>query len=226
MAVPEIDFPFAPHRLSGVVYGCLLNHRPALAALGETVNAVPYQAAPQAPVLYLKPRNTLTGDGATVHVPTGTPALELGASLGLVIGRTACRVSEAQALDLVAGGCIVADVCIPHDRFYRPSVRLRARDGHCPIGPVVRPLADPDALAVRVWVDGQLVHETTTGDRIRHAARLLADVSEFMTLSPGDVLMLGVSHGAPLLRPGQAAAVEIEGLGRLNLHFAAEEACA
>ena len=65
MALPEIDFPVAPHRLSGVVYGCLLNHRPALAALGDAVNAAPYKAGPKAPVLYVKPRNTLAGDGAT-----------------------------------------------------------------------------------------------------------------------------------------------------------------
>ena len=51
---------------------------------------------------------------------------------------------------------------------------------------------DPDALAVRVFVDGRLVHSTDTGQRVRPAGRLLADVTEFMTLSPGDVLMLGV----------------------------------
>jgi 5-oxopent-3-ene-1,2,5-tricarboxylate decarboxylase/2-hydroxyhepta-2,4-diene-1,7-dioate isomerase len=227
MALPEMDFPCAPHRLSGVVYGCLLNHRPALAALGDAVNAAPYKAAPQAPVLYVKPRNTLASDGAMVHVPADAPELELGAALGLVIGRTAWRVDEAQALQHVAGVTIVADVSVPHSSFYRPSVRLKARDGFCPIGPRVLPLGeagDLDALAVRVWLDGALVHETTTGDRIRSAARLLADVSAFMTLAPGDVLMLGVSHGAPRARAGQRAEIEIAGIGRLRLQFAAEEA--
>ena len=104
MALPEIDVPFPPYRLSGVVYGCLLNHRPALAALGEAVNAAPYKAAPKAPVLYVKPRNTLAGDGATVCVPTDATELELGAALGLVIGRTACRVDPAVARRQIVPG--------------------------------------------------------------------------------------------------------------------------
>lgn len=226
MALPEIEFAFAPYRLSGVVVGCLLNHAPTLAALGDAVHAPPYKAPPRAPVLYVHPRNALAGDGATVAVPADVAELELGAALGLVIGRTACRVREADALSHLAGGVIVAELCVPHQSFYRPSVRLKARDGFCPIGPRVERLADPDALGVRVFVDGALAHRTTTGDRVRSAARLLADVSEFMTLSPGDVLVLGPSAGAPRVRAGQHARVEIDGLGALSLALAAEEATA
>jgi 5-oxopent-3-ene-1,2,5-tricarboxylate decarboxylase/2-hydroxyhepta-2,4-diene-1,7-dioate isomerase len=223
--MPALSFGFAPWRLSGTVVGVLLNHRPALAALGDAVRAAPYKAPPRAPVLYLKPRNTQVDDGAQVEVPAGVPALEVGAALGLVIGRTACRVAEERALDHVAGLVIVADLSVPHDSFYRPSVRLKARDGFCPIGPRVWPLAagvEPDALTVRVAVDGQVVHETDTGDRIRPAARLLADVSAFMTLAPGDVLMLGVSAGAPRVAPGHAVAIDIAGLGRLSFGLAKE----
>ena len=67
-------FDFAPWRLSGQVIGVLLNHRPALAALGDAVHAPPYKAPPRAPVLYLKPRNTQVADGARVAVPVGVPA--------------------------------------------------------------------------------------------------------------------------------------------------------
>ncbi len=227
MTLPE--FAFAPYRLSGVVIGCLMNHGPALAALGDAVGLPPYKAAPKAPVLYVKPRNTLAGDGAVVAVPADVPALELGATLGLVMARSACRVSEPEALSHVAGALIVADISIPHSSFYRPSVRLKARDGFCPMGPTVVPLsrlASPDALGVRVHVDGALVHSSSTGDRLRGAARLISEVSAFMTLSPGDVLMLGVAHGAPLLHAGQSAAIEIDGLGRLHLRLAHEEALA
>jgi 5-oxopent-3-ene-1,2,5-tricarboxylate decarboxylase/2-hydroxyhepta-2,4-diene-1,7-dioate isomerase len=149
----------------------------------------------------------------------------VGAALGLVIGRSACRVREADALAHVAGLVVVADLSVPHDSFYRPSVRLKARDGFCPIGPRVVPLAgDVDARAVRVAVDGQVVHETDTGDRIRPAARLLADVTEFMTLAPGDVLLLGVSHGAPRVGAGHAVAVTVDGVGTLNFALEAEAA--
>lgn len=220
------DLAFAPWRLSGQVVGVLLNHRPALAALGEAVNAPPYKAPPRAPVLYLKPRNTQVSSGARVAVPAGVPALELGAALGLVIGRTACRLRAEDALSAVAGVLAVADLCVPHDSFYRPSVRLRARDGFCPLGAAVplQAAGDVDALDVSVSVDGRVVHRSSTGDRVRGSARLLADVSEFMTLSPGDVLMLGVSAGAPRAAPGQTVDVDIPGLPRLSFCLVPDDA--
>lgn len=218
---PHFDRP--PYRLSGTVLGCLMNHRPALAALGDAVNAAPYKAAPKAPVLYVKPRNTLAGDGSAVAVPADPGDVEIGAALGLVIGRTAHRVAADEALAHVAGAIVVNDVSLPHASFYRPSVRLKARDGFCPLGARVAPLpANVDALAVRVFVDEELLQETTTGDRVRGAAQLIADVSAFMTLQPGDVLMLGVSHGAPRARAGQASRIEIDGVGRLTNTYVAE----
>ena len=222
-----LPFDAAPWALSGTVYGCLLNHRAALAALGEAVNAAPYKAAPRAPVLYIKPRNTLALPGDAVAVPADTPELAIGAALGLVIGRTACRVAEADALGHLAGYTIVNDLSVPHASFYRPSIRFKARDGFCPIGPRVvarSAIADPDALAVRVHIDGSLVHTTSTGGMLRPAARLLADVSEFMTLHPGDVLMLGVAAGAPTVRAGQRVDIEIDGIGRLTNTFVGETA--
>ena len=215
----SIAFDFAPYTLSGMVYGSLLNHRSALAALGPAANEPPYKAPPIAPVLYIKPRNTLALSGDIVRIPLGTLELEVGACLGLVIGRTACRVSEAQALAHVAGYLIVADVSIPHDSYHRPSIRYKARDGYCPLGPAVsKPAAvgSPDALTLRTYIDGALLQTATTSDLIRSAARLLADVTEFMTLSPGDVLALGAAAPAPRVRSGQSVAIEIDGLGRLS----------
>lgn len=222
MLPPLLEFDVAPYRLSGVVYGTLLNHEAALQALGEAVHAAPYLAPPRAPVLYLKPRNTLALHGATITVPDESEELELGAALGIVIGRTACRLSAAQALQHVAGYTIVNDICVPHEAFYRPALRLRARDGFCPIGPRVVPagaIADPDALAVQVFVDGELKQDSSTGQRRRPVAQLLADVTEFMTLQPGDVLMLGTSAGAARVRAGQQACSAIEGIGALVNHF-------
>lgn len=96
----------------GTVYGTLLNHHDALAALGDAVNAPPYKAAPKAPILYIKPRNTWLDAGDAIVVPAGVPELEIGATLGLVIGRPACRVTEADALSYVAGYVIVNDVSV------------------------------------------------------------------------------------------------------------------
>jgi 5-oxopent-3-ene-1,2,5-tricarboxylate decarboxylase/2-hydroxyhepta-2,4-diene-1,7-dioate isomerase len=219
MLLPQVAFDAPPYRFSGVVYGVLHNDRAALAALGAAVDAAPYKGAPKAPVLYVKPRNTLAGPGAAVVVPEEAEALEIGAGVGLVIGRTACRVREDDALSHVAGCVIVADVSVAHDSWYRPQVRLKARDGFCPIGPRVVPLSelgDPGRLALRVHVDGARVQDAPRVDWLRPPARLLADVTDFMTLAPGDVLVAGVPHGAPRVRAGQGWAIEIEGLGRLE----------
>jgi 5-oxopent-3-ene-1,2,5-tricarboxylate decarboxylase/2-hydroxyhepta-2,4-diene-1,7-dioate isomerase len=218
----SIPFDVPPHRLSGAVYGALLNHRSALAALGESVNQPPYKAPPGAPVLYIKPRNTLALSGDAVRIPAGTSDLEVGACVGVVIGRTACRISESRALDYVAGYLIVADVSIPHANYHRPCVRFKARDGFCPLGPSVTAraaVADPDALTLRTYLDGTLVQTASTADLIRPAARLLADVTEFMTLAPGDVLALGAAGPAPRARPGQTATIGIDGLGSLSIPF-------
>ncbi len=215
----SIPFDVAPYRLSGVVYGALLNHRSALAQIGAAANQPPYKAPPVAPVLYIKPRNTLALSGDMVRIPAGTPELEVGACLGLVIGRTACKVAEDRALDYVAGYLIVADVSVPHESFHRPSIRYKARDGYCPLGPAVierAAVANPDALTIRTYLDGALVQSMSTADSIRSAARLLADVTEFMTLSPGDVLALGAAAPAPRVRTGQTVSIEIDGLGSLS----------
>jgi 5-oxopent-3-ene-1,2,5-tricarboxylate decarboxylase / 2-hydroxyhepta-2,4-diene-1,7-dioate isomerase len=218
----SVPFDVSPYRLSGTVYGALLNHRSALEALGDAASREPYGALPKAPVLYIKPRNTLAPPGSTVRIPVGTPELEVGACVGLVIGRTACRVPESLALDFVAGYLIVADVSVPHSSYHRPSVRYKARDGYCPLGPAVTAraaVANPDALGVRVYVDDALVQAATTADLIRPAARLLADVTEFMTLAPGDVLALGAAAPAPRVHAGQTLRIDIDGLGRLSVLF-------
>lgn len=201
--------------LSGVVYGVLANDPQQVAALGDAVNQAPYKAPPRAPVLYLKPRNTLAASGSPVALPAGEAAFELGAHLGLVVGRTACRVSAAHALDHLAGYVAVADLSVPHASYYRPSLRFKARDGSCLLGPAITPahaVEDPNALPVRVRIDGQVVQTASTSGRTRGVAQLLAAVTEFMTLRPGDVLLLGASQGAPAVRAGQRFQVEIDGL--------------
>jgi 5-oxopent-3-ene-1,2,5-tricarboxylate decarboxylase/2-hydroxyhepta-2,4-diene-1,7-dioate isomerase len=210
--------------MNGTVYGTLLNHRDALAALGDAVNAAPYKAPPKAPVLYIKPRNTWVGNGDPVIVPSDAPELEVGATLGLVIGRAACRVSVAEALSFVSGYVIVNDVSVPHASFYRPSLRFKIRDTFCPLGRVVSSdaIGSPDALRITVSVDGAVVHRSSTAGLIRPAAQLLSDVSEFMTLVPGDVLSVGVAAGAPRARAGQTVRIEIEGLGYLENPFVAQ----
>jgi 5-oxopent-3-ene-1,2,5-tricarboxylate decarboxylase / 2-hydroxyhepta-2,4-diene-1,7-dioate isomerase len=209
--------------VTGAVYGTLLNDQPALDALGDAMHAPPYQAPPRAPVLYLKPRNTLAGHGAQIEVP-GPEGVQIGASLGIVIGRTATRVTEQNALDYVAGYTLVADLCVPHDSVYRPSVRFRARDGFCVIGPAVaarRHISDPDRLAISVAVEGRPAVTASTATSVRKVARLLADVTEFMTRRAGDVITLGAPHASPVVQPGDQATVTLGNLPPLRIAFVA-----
>ncbi|HEY4805511.1 MAG TPA: fumarylacetoacetate hydrolase family protein [Paraburkholderia sp.] len=209
--------------VSGAVYGTLLNDRHALEALGDAVNAPPYKAPPSAPILYLKPRNTLAGHRARVAVP-GREGLQVGASLGIVIGRTATRVAAHEAFDYIAGYTLVADISVPHASVYRPSVRFRARDNFCVIGPAVvarRHVANPDQLAIAVNVEGRPASGATTASCVRGVAQLLADVTDFMTLAPGDVITLGVPHGAPVVQAGERATLSIGDWAPLEIEFVA-----
>jgi 5-oxopent-3-ene-1,2,5-tricarboxylate decarboxylase/2-hydroxyhepta-2,4-diene-1,7-dioate isomerase len=200
------------------VYGTLLNFSGALAALGEATTKPPYKAPPVAPVLYIKPRNTIAEDGAPVVVPRGVEQLVMGGTLGVVIGRVACRVREADALACVAGYTVVNDVSVPHASYFRPSIREKCRDGFCPIGPriVARDRIEAGDVAIEVAIDGQTRQRASTRDLVRPVSRLIADVTEFMTLVPGDVLCVGVDAGAPLARAGQSVSVTIAGIGTLS----------
>lgn len=209
----------------GTVYATLLNDQDSVAALGDATQQPPYQAPPKAPILYIKPGNTFRGHGSAVSVPDTVPALLIGASLGLVIGQTACRVTAQAADQYIAGYTIVADLCVPHDQFFRPAVRANARDGFCVMGPAVvaRALvADPDGLEMAIRVDGTPVFHGSTARCVRNVAQLLCDVSEFMTLNPGDVLTLGVPHAVPLAHPGQAIEIDMAGLPTLAFGLVGE----
>ncbi len=201
------------------VYGTALNFRGALAALGAAVNAPPYQAPPRAPILYLKPRNTWLGPGEAVILPAGHEAVAVGPTLGVVIGQPTTRVSAAAALGHVAGYTIVNDLALPHSSYFRPAIQQQCRDGFCPIGPSLieaSAITDPGALELRAYINDQLRLTCSTAELIRPLPQLIADISDFMTLRRGDLLLVGLPANLPLARAGDRMAVEIDGLGRLE----------
>ena len=169
-------------------------------------------------MLYIKPANTHAQDGDAILVPADVAEVQVGACLGIVFGRTATRVSAAQALDYVAGYRVVADLSEPHASYFRPALKQQCRDGFCPIGRDLTPaasVANPDALDIEVLVDGQTAQRATTADLVRPVARLIADVTAFMSFEPGDILLAGVPAGAPRLRAGQRYEIRIAGVGSL-----------
>jgi 5-oxopent-3-ene-1,2,5-tricarboxylate decarboxylase/2-hydroxyhepta-2,4-diene-1,7-dioate isomerase len=217
VAIPE--GAFAPP-VTGWIYGPLLNERSTLARFGDQLHDKPYVAPPTVPVLYFKPANTHLGHGGRVRLPAYAERVELGASLGLVFGRQVARASAATALDGVVGYTIVLDLSVPNASIYRPPVREKCFDGACPIGPWVVDKADiaaPETLAIRTFVNGTLVAERRFDDLVRPPRQLVADVTDFMTLSEGDVLTLGYPVGAvPTAGRGDRIRIEIEGIGALD----------
>jgi 5-oxopent-3-ene-1,2,5-tricarboxylate decarboxylase / 2-hydroxyhepta-2,4-diene-1,7-dioate isomerase len=143
----------------------------------------------------------------------------MGAALGLVIGKVATRIKEDSALDYVAGFTIVNDVSIPHTSFYRPAISQKSRDGFCPIGPYIvekEAVDNADALTIKVSVNGEVRQENTTANLVRSIACLLEDVTDFMTLHPGDILLVGVPENPPVAKVGDQVRIEINGIGYLE----------
>lgn len=213
------NFPFyddPPYRLSGVVYGAVLNAPSALERIGAAAFEPPHKAPPKGPVLYVKPRNTLNVSGGFVEIPDDADGLRIGATVGLVIGRTACRVSQENALDYVGGLILAADLVVPHDSFYRPSVRFVACDSSCFLGTRIASARDPDSVRVQMNVNGVAQGQVSMRGLVRPAARLLADVTDFMTLATGDVLLLDANIDGPMLRRGGRFSLAAEGLGTLE----------
>jgi 5-oxopent-3-ene-1,2,5-tricarboxylate decarboxylase/2-hydroxyhepta-2,4-diene-1,7-dioate isomerase len=197
--------PFLP---DGTVYGTLLNFRHELALWAARAAEPPYKAPPQAPVLFIKTANTFSPHGAAIMLPTSVPEVEIGASIGLVIGfsegfesfpsadrsQPAMNNEAAATLPGVVGCVLLNDLSIPHDSYYRPPVKFKCLDGFLGIGPRCVPLAQAgnvNTLKLEVRVNGALCQTVDFHTLVRDAATLLADVNAFMTLQPGDLLMLG-----------------------------------
>lgn len=202
----------------GTAYGVILNDAVSVQKIGSLEEA-PYKGAPKAPVLYIKPANTRAACGATVDLPSGANSVEVAATVGLVIGRAVARVSAATALDHVSGLVLAADLSLPHASYYRPAIKEKCFDGSLPLSSV-KPLVDIASLTLVTEIDGEVVDRRPLNDLIREPAQLLADVSEWMTLNAGDVLLVGVRYQAPQAKAGSAVRISAEGLGSLQFTIA------
>lgn len=209
----------------GTVYGVILNDAASLQSLGDALEAAPYKGAPKAPVLYIKPANTHAANGATVSLPAGAESVEVGATLGLVMARSVSHLSEVYAMDAVGGVMLVADLSLPHTSYYRPAIREKCFDGACPMGAVesAASLANLADCVLTTEIDGQQVDRRSLADLLRQPARLLADVTDFMSLSRGDVLLLGVRYMAPQAKVGSRVRISAPGLQPLEFSIAAAQ---
>ncbi|KJH80483.1 fumarylacetoacetate hydrolase family protein [Stutzerimonas stutzeri] len=210
---------------SGTLFGIALNYKGLLDSRMDEFQQAPYQKPPVKPVLFIKTPNTRNADGQPVVFPAGVERLQPGPALGVVIGKRASRVSEADAMSHVAGYTIVNEFSLPEDSYYRPAVKAKCRDGFCPIGPELveaSQVTDPNALTLRLLVNGEVRQENSTANWVRTIPQLIAELSDFMTLNEGDVLITGTPEGRVDVKPGDTVVVEITGLGKLTNTVVAE----
>jgi 2-keto-4-pentenoate hydratase/2-oxohepta-3-ene-1,7-dioic acid hydratase in catechol pathway len=193
-------------------------------------------AAQQNPRIFVKLASAVIGTGAPIAKPAAVTKLDYETELAVVIGRRARGVRESEALDHVGGYTILNDVSARELQFdvSPPQTSFaKSMDGFCPMGPC---LATPDELAdvgdirLRGWVNGELVQNGNTHDLIFPIPRLIAYLSSYLTLEPGDVIAAGTPAGVGAFRkpprylaPGDVVRMEIEGIGVLENRVSAAD---
>ncbi|WP_314175476.1 fumarylacetoacetate hydrolase family protein [Streptomyces winkii] len=185
-------------------------------------------AIPQEPILFMKAPDTVVGPYDTVLVPRGSVKTDWEVELAVVIGRTARYLSsDEEALAAVAGYAVANDVSERAFQLERGGQWDKGKNCETfnPLGPwlvTADEAGDPQALGLRLWVNGELRQDGTTAEQIFPVAEVVRYLSQFMTLRPGDVINTGTPAGVamgfpepkPYLRAGDVVELEIDGLGR------------
>ena len=196
-----------------------LNYRRHAAESGAQV--------PEVPVLFSKFNNALAAHGDAIPIPRGVVQVDYEVELAVVIGKTAKYVSEDAALDYVLGYCNANDVSARELQMRTSQWLLgKTSDGFCPLGPYLvtaDEVGDPQQLATRSWLNGELRQNSNTADMIFTVAQVISYVSRYLTLKPGDVILTGTPEGVILgmkekvwMRAGDEVTVEVEKLGKLT----------
>ena len=206
------------------------NYRDHIAEMG-------IQANPEYPYAFLKPLTTIAAPGGPVTLPAVSRMVDWEAELGVVIGRRAKNVPLDEALDHVAGYVPLNDVSARDWVENRPNLGIdwvmqKASDGFTPMGPWITLavcVPDPQAIPVQTLVNGALMQDSSTANMLFSVAEIIAHVSRFMTLSPGDVIATGTPAGVGFgMKPrrfiadGDVVTVSLGMLGSFATRFVAE----
>ncbi|MEQ1974846.1 fumarylacetoacetate hydrolase family protein [Xenorhabdus sp. SGI240] len=192
--------------MKGTVFAVALNHSSQIRFWHEAFNQEPYKTPPKTPIWFIKPRNTVINSGDIIPHPVGE-TVQSGATLALLIGKTARKVSVQDAEQYIAGYALANEVSLPETSFYRPAIKAKCRDGFCPIGQMTR-ISSVESLDIVTEINGQEVDRWSTQDLVRSAAELLAALSEFATLNEGDAILLGTPHQRVTLHPADKVTVK------------------
>jgi 2-keto-4-pentenoate hydratase/2-oxohepta-3-ene-1,7-dioic acid hydratase in catechol pathway len=182
-------------------------------------------AVPAEPILFMKATSAICGPNDDIEIPRGSQKTDWEVELGVVIGKPAKYVSEADALSHVAGYCVVNDLS---ERAFQLEgtgqwVKGKSADTFGPIGPwlvTADEVPDPQNLELWLEVDGRTYQRSTTRHMIFSVAYLVSYISRFMSLHPGDIISTGTPPGIGMgqkppvyLRPGNRVRLGVEGLG-------------
>ena len=227
-ALAKVDPSSLPWAPAGARLGCPVAFVPKLICVGlnyadhakESGNPIPDE-----PVLFLKATSAIGGPNDDIVIPRDSKKTDWEVELGVVIGKRASYVEEAEALDHVAGYCVCNDVSEREFQIERGGTWDKGKgcDSFGPLGPwmVTRDeVADPQDLDMWLEVNGVRRQTGSTRTMIFGVAHLVSYISRFMTLAPGDVISTGTPPGVGLgqtpplfLKPGDRGRLGIEGLG-------------
>jgi 2-keto-4-pentenoate hydratase/2-oxohepta-3-ene-1,7-dioic acid hydratase in catechol pathway len=174
---------------------------------------------PKEPLIFLKPPSSLIASGDSIVYPSLSERVDFEGELGVIIGKRARRVKASEAGNYVLGYTCVNDVTARDlQRKDGQWTRGKGFDTFCAAGPCVVPREDVDfsQLTVRTYVDGEKKQDAPVTDMMFGVDVIIAYVSEFMTLEPGDLIATGTPPGVGPLLPGSTVRVEIAGIGVLE----------
>ncbi len=193
------------HLSPGKVIAVHLNYPSRAAQRGRT---------PDQPSYFLKPSSSVAMSGSPIERPLGSELLAFEGEVALIIGRRTRHASLSEGWSAVSGVTAANDFGVYDLRYADKGSNLRSKggDGFTPLGPAILPAADldPAGLRIRTWVNGELVQEDSTATLLFPFARLVADLSQLITLEPGDVILTGTPAGASVVRPGDIVEVEVD----------------
>lgn len=221
----EHDVVWLPPFEPGTIIALGLNYADHVKELSRELTL----SAKDEPLVFLKTRGALVGHRGRTARPAGVATMHYECELAVVIGREARRVRAQDALGFVGGYTVCNDYAVRDhlENWYRPNLRAKNRDRATALGPWLvsaDEVPDPQALALRTLVNGQLRQHGRTADMVHTVAELIEYLSAFMTLLPGDVILTGTPEGVVNVDAGDEVVCEIEGVGRLVNHVVAEAA--
>ena len=181
---------------------------------------------PSEPLLFFKPSTAVIGPGDPLRIPTDiSDEVSYEGEIAVVIGALISRVTPEVAAKAVLGITCANDVTL-RDVQTREKQWARAKgfDGSCPLGPAIATGVDLTDIRVRTYVDGELRQDGHTSQMVFDIATVIAEITQTITLLPGDVVLTGSPAGVAAMRPGERVRVEIDGVGSLENLVVARDA--